>query len=268
MMRHRWFRIWLLMLCTAAALALVMQVTGNHAVVPAAIFYGAAAGPIAMLIATHDRTGLGESVPAGTLLATFLFGGGIGLIFAGFFDAEIIGDAGGSRILAVGFIEETSKLLVPVGIAMAGSYLVKRSGVALGLASATGFAVLESMSYGFSALDSGIFAAEGTLLARGLTTPFSHLAWTGFVCAVAFGVWERRGKVVFTLPVIGAWLLAAVMHSANDAVLTLDALPKWRLLLFPVIAMASYWLFHRATRDLSVPPGRFKADRPLIKESQ
>ncbi|WP_327088708.1 PrsW family intramembrane metalloprotease [Nonomuraea sp. NBC_01738] len=253
--RSRWFRIWILMLATALGMALVFELTHNDAVVPAAMFYGAAAGPVAMLIATHDRTGLGDSVPAATLLGTFLFGGGVGLMFAGLFDAEFVKDEKGPEILAVGFIEETAKILVPLGIALTGQYLTKRAGVAIGLASATGFAVLESMSYGYSALAGGTMVdAEVTLVARGLTTPFSHLAWTGLVCAIAFGVWERRGRVVVTPVVVGGWLLAAVLHSANDFLLTISSLPTWRLLLYLVVALVSYWLFHRLTHDLNRRP--------------
>ncbi|WP_343948559.1 PrsW family intramembrane metalloprotease [Nonomuraea longicatena] len=247
----RWFRVWVLMVSTALGMAVVFEATGNQAVVPAAIFYGAAAGPVAMLVATHDRTGVGERVPPASLLSTFLFGGGVALMLAGLFDASLIKDEHGPQILAVGFIEESAKLLVPLGIALTGQYLTKGGGVALGLACATGFAVLESMSYGYTALKAGgLVQAEGTLLVRGLTTPFSHLAWTGFACAVAFGVWERHGRVVWTAAVFGGWLLAAVLHSANDSLLSIGSLPAWRWALYLIVAAISYSLFHRATRGL------------------
>lgn len=270
----RWLRIWVLMVLTALGLVLVFEMTHNRAVVPGAIFYGAAAGPVAMLVATHDRTGIGESVPASTLLGTFLFGGGVGLMLAGLFNAQFIQDETGPQILAVGFIEETAKILVPLGIALTGQYLTKPAGVALGLSAATGFAVLESMSYGYVALDrSSMIDAEGTLIARGLTTPFSHLAWTGLVCAIAFGVWQRHGKVVITRAVIGGWLLAAVLHSANDSLLTITRLPNWRLALYPVVALVSLWLFLHFTRDLNRPRSARKqpaevGENPIVRRGR
>jgi len=249
--RHRWFRLWLLMVGISAALVGVLEATGNHAVEPAAFLYGAAAGPLALLVATHDRTGIGRSVPASTLLGTVLFGGAAGLLFAGFFDAELISHLNSPRIVLVGFIEEPAKLLAPVAAALSGRYLTKASGVALGLASATGFAVLESMAYAFGNLRGGVLQAETVVLMRGLTTPFGHLAWTGLVCAVAFGVWERRGRVVITPAIVAAFLVAAVLHSANDTVITrFRGVPAAVHLLYLLVAVVSYVLFHRVTRDL------------------
>jgi RsiW-degrading membrane proteinase PrsW (M82 family) len=248
--RHRWFKVWIAMIALSAALIAVIQTVGNQAVLPAAFFYGAAAGPIALLVAIHDRTGIGNSVPGTTLIGMFLFGGGVALMIGGYFDSLLITSKNGPAILRVGWIEEAAKIVPPLAVALKGRYLTKAAGVALGLSCATGFAVMESMSYAWKSIHSdGVIGAGTVLFIRGLTTPFSHLVWTGLICAIAFGVWEAKGRVVITFPIVGAFVAAAVLHSLNDGLLTIN-IPGPARLLFIGVAAVSYWLFYRATRDL------------------
>ena len=54
---------------------------------------------------------------------------------------------------------------------------------------------------------------------------------------------------MITFPIVGAFVAAAVLHSLNDGLLTMD-IPGPARLLFIGVAAASYWLFYRATRDL------------------
>jgi RsiW-degrading membrane proteinase PrsW (M82 family) len=247
-----WFRTWLSMTLLAVLMAVIMLTTGNQAVVPAALFYGAAAAPLAFAMATHTRTAFALSVPPGVLLGMFLFGGGIALAFGGFFDAEFIRDVDGPAIMVVGFIEELAKFLPVLALAVTGRYLAVRSGVALGFAAALGFAVLESMSYGLQAeLSDGITAAESTLIGRGLTEPFGHLAWTGLLCALAFTSWRRRGRVTLTAGFAGGYLLVALLHSANDALLAYESDNPVLLLGYLAVAVAGYVLFRLGTRGLT-----------------
>ncbi|MFF0578897.1 PrsW family glutamic-type intramembrane protease [Streptosporangium saharense] len=242
--------MWIAMMALSASLIFMMEMVGNRAVMPAAFFYGAAAGPVALLVAIHDRTRIGDSVPGTTLVGMFLFGGGVALLLGGYFDALLISEKDSPTILRVGWIEEAAKFVPLLAVALTGTHLTKPAGVALGLSCATGFAIMESMSYAWKSIkqDSAVEAGM-VLFMRGLTTPFSHLAWTGLVCAVAFGVWQARRRVVLTSAVTAAFAAAAVLHSLNDGLLILD-LPGGVRLFFPVVAAVSYWLFHRATRDL------------------
>ncbi|GHE46895.1 protease PrsW [Streptosporangium violaceochromogenes] len=243
--------MWIGMMALSAALILMTETVGNRAVMPAAFFYGAASGPVALLVAVHDRTGVGDTVPGGALVGMFLFGGGVALLLGGYFDSLLIPDKSGPAILRVGWIEESAKFVPLLAVALTGRHLTKAAGVALGLSCATGFAIMESMSYAWRSIhrDSAVEAGV-VLFMRGLTTPFSHLAWTGLVCAVAFGVWQAGGRVVVTSAVTGAFAAAAVLHSLNDGLLTLD-IPGPVRLFFPVVAAVSYWLFHHAIRDLA-----------------
>lgn len=81
--KRPWFQTWLSMTVLAVLMAVVMLTTDNEAVVPAALFYGAAAAPLAFAMATHTRTGFATSVPPSVLLGMFLFGGGISLALGG-----------------------------------------------------------------------------------------------------------------------------------------------------------------------------------------
>jgi RsiW-degrading membrane proteinase PrsW (M82 family) len=275
--QRAWFRGWAAMIALSLLLVAVNMATGNIAVIPGALFYAAAAGPLAFALATQVRTRFAWAVAPGTLLGMFLFGGGLALAVGGFFDALF---TDGPGIWTVGFIEELTKFMPVLVVALTGRYLTKRAGVALGFASAMGFAVLETMFYGFDALATGgILGAEITEVFRSLLTPFVHLAWTGLLCAVAFGVWQRQGKAAITPTVIGAYLLVAVLHSANDAVrIYADVIGPIATVLSVVIALASYVFFRLSTRDLTLrgdgeqPPveseGRHRADIPEPRSAE
>jgi RsiW-degrading membrane proteinase PrsW (M82 family) len=251
--QRAWFRMWAAMVALSLLLVVVNMVTGNDAAIPGALFYAAAAGPVAFALATHVRTRFALDVAPGTLLGMFLFGGGLALTLGAFLDALF---TEGPGIWAVGFIEELAKFLPVLIVALTGRYLRKRAGLALGFASAMGFAILETMFYGFDELAAGgIVGAEVAEVGRGLYTPFVHLAWTGLLCAVAFGVWQHRGRAAITPTVIGAYLLVAILHSANDAVrVYAAAIGPIATVLAVVIALASYILFRLSTRDLTLPP--------------
>ena len=126
--RHRWFKVWIAMIALSTALIAVIETVGNQAVLPAAFFYGAAAGPIALLVAIHDRTGIGNSVPGMTLIGMFLFGGGVALMIGGYFDSLLITSKNGPTILRVGWIEEAAKIVPPLAVALKGRYLTKAAG--------------------------------------------------------------------------------------------------------------------------------------------
>ena len=259
---NRGVRAFILMILLSAALLAALALTGNSALLPGAFFIGAAAGPAGVIVATQRRTGAFDSVSSGALLTTAVLGGGIALLIGGIFDSIAIGEAGGSspRILYVGPIEEAVKLIAPVAIAVTGRYLTKLSGVALGIASATGFAVLETMSYGFTALHQNgggnLLGAELTFINRGLTDPFGHQVWTGAACAVMFAVWQRRGRVSFSWSILGILVTVMGLHSLNDFVEVVTFLPTIvQIPLSLAIMIIGLVIFLRVTRDLTLPAG-------------
>ena len=93
-----------------------------------------------------------------------------------------------------------------------------RAGVIIGIASGMGFATLETMGYGFTALLSqgSLAAVEQTLLLRALLSPAGHVAWTGLTVAALWRIpsANRRGRAV--LLAAGAFAAAVLLHAAWD----------------------------------------------------
>jgi len=121
-----------------------------------------------------------------------------------------------------------------------------------------GFAALETMGYGLVALiksQGDVVALEEVLLVRGLFSPASHAAWTGFVCSVLWRERVRKGHKVLNLAVIGAFITAVVLHALWDIVSSLGGTAAAQLIiaLFGNIAVAaiSLTLLFRRLRESS-----------------
>ena len=85
-------------------------------------------------------------------------------------------------LIAVGLIEETAKLIVPALLLLLGRYRRPADGLLIGVASGAGFAVLETMGYGFVVLiisHGNLSAVDGVLMTRGLLSPAAHADLTG-----------------------------------------------------------------------------------------
>ncbi len=82
-----------------------------------------------------------------------------------------------------------------------------------------GFAALETMGYGFMTLlqsQGNLLLLDEVLIARGLTSPAGHAAWSGLVCAVLWRERKRAGRVVVNGKVLGAFATAVVLHALWD----------------------------------------------------
>ncbi|MDT7616985.1 MAG: protease PrsW [Pseudonocardiales bacterium] len=90
---------------------------------------------------------------------------------------------------------------MPLGILLATRYRANPAdGLLVGVAVGTGFAVLETLGYGFVILPTtggDLLATEGTLILRGLLSPAAHIAWTGLAAAALWHAhaqrWRPRG---------------------------------------------------------------------------
>lgn len=124
-----------------------------------------------------------------------------------------------------------------------------------------GFAALETMGYGLVNLvrsggDIGVL--QEVLLIRGLLSPAEHAAWTGFVCALIWRERERRHRGLLNGAVIGAFILAVVLHSLWEAVSVVGALTNLSLgalLGYVIVAGASLVLLVQRARECSWHPG-------------
>jgi RsiW-degrading membrane proteinase PrsW (M82 family) len=201
-------------LVTAAAVD-----TQNINLVPLLLLLGASLLPVTFVIYMFERLAVPATVlPA--LAITFAAGGSVGVAAASVFEYQTLRDLGTLPMLAVGLIEETVKLAVPLWLLLRGRFRAPADGVLFGVAAGMGFAVLESMGYGLAALiQSGgrIGAAEETLLLRGLMSPVGHAAWTGLVVAALWGTRVRTGRARAWLALAATFATAVALHTLWDS---------------------------------------------------
>lgn len=233
---------YLLVLRTAVA-------TQNVNFVPSLLLLGSAVVPGTVL--TFAATGGRRIVVSSGLIALVaLLGGIIGTVAAGTLEYDTLRRLGALPMLFVGLIEESAKLVVPLLVLLLSRYRGAAAGVVIGVASGMGFATLETMGYGFTALlKSGTLSAlDSTLLLRALLAPAGHVAWTGVTAAALFaiGTPQRRGRAFarFALTFVGAVLLHAAWDGSNN--LTIHVLVA-------VISVAGLLVVIRGTRRSSDP---------------
>ena len=167
-----------------------------------------------------QATKAGPLVPTRILLVTAVAGGLVAICAAGLEERIAGAFLGRASILLVGVIEETAKVIVPLIILALAHRVTRGGGIVVGIAAGTGFAVLETMGYGFNALLSkggGLAALDATLVLRGILVPAGHVAWTGMLCAALWYLVETTHKGRGALAVIGAYVLAILLHTAWDA---------------------------------------------------
>jgi RsiW-degrading membrane proteinase PrsW (M82 family) len=222
---RRWFQIFgggiILFIATEEA----FRITQNPNFFPTVILLGALLVPVSFVAYVYGRVPAKE-ISLSCILICFLGGGAVGLIVAGLLEFESIQNMGIPMLLVVGLIEESAKLIFPMVQYVRGKYRSEADGLLFGVAAGMGFAALETMGYGLVALiqsKGSVGALEQVLLIRGLLSPAGHAAWTGFLCAVIWRERERRGHGLFSLSVIGAFVLAIVLHTLWDAINSLGA---------------------------------------------
>ena len=197
--------------------------TQNINFIPSLLLLGSAVVPGTVL--TFAATGGRRIVVSSGLLALVaVLGGIIGTVAAGTLEYDALRRLGALPMLFVGLIEESAKLVVPILVLLISRYRGAAAGVVIGVASGMGFATLETMGYGFTALlKSGSLAAlDSTLLLRALLSPAGHVAWTGVTAAALFAIATstHRGRAAlrFVLTYVGAVLLHAAWDGSNNLI--------------------------------------------------
>jgi RsiW-degrading membrane proteinase PrsW (M82 family) len=204
----------------ALAYLLVLRVlvrTDNPNFLPSLILLGSIVVPITVLVFAASG-GRRISAPTGMIVFTAIAGGVIGTAAAGTLEYDTLHRLGALPMIFVGLIEEAVKLIVPLILLIFVRRPDPRAGVIIGVASGMGFATLETMGYGFSALlDHGSLAAvQQTLLLRALLSPAGHVAWTGLTVAALWRIptAARRGRAIGLA--LAAFLAAVLLHAAWD----------------------------------------------------
>jgi RsiW-degrading membrane proteinase PrsW (M82 family) len=216
----------------------------NFHLVPSVIVLGAFLVPVAFVAYVYERA---REVPLPMLMWCFIVGGMLGVSAASVLEYRTLIDLGALPTIAIGLIEETCKLLVPVAIFLLGRYRREADGLLFGVASGLGFAALESMGYGLTALflsHGHIGEVEKLLFVRGVLSPAGHGAWTGFVCAM---LWRSRERPMpgTKLAVLAAFIIVVTLHAVWDS-----ATSVWVQVAVAVVSLSLlFWRMHVARRE-------------------
>lgn len=198
-------------------LTVLVRGTNNPSWVPTVIVVGAFVVPTAFVAYVYEREP-GRDIPTNIVAMCFLWGGMLGVSVAAALEYATLRSLGTAQMFGVGIIEESAKLIVPLGIYFHGRYCSQADGLIFGVAAGMGFAGLETIGYGFAAVhgSNGIGDVETTLIVRGLLSPAGHGAWTGLVCAVLWREREKTGRRTVNLPVVAAFTAAVLFHAFWD----------------------------------------------------
>ncbi len=209
---------WLLILISGLLLFFFTQqaliITGNPNYFPTLILLGSFVVPVAFVTYFYDYVRHREiSMPLLTMC--FVVGGVLGSIAAGVLESATISSSSLVEMFDIGMIEELAKLLFPVAMYIGWRYRHEADGLLFGVAAGMGFAGFETMGYAMVTLfqtQGDIASLQQVLFLRGLLSPAGHAAWTGFVCAVLWSEREKKGHAVINAKVIGAFLMAVILH--------------------------------------------------------
>jgi len=222
--RLRWFQVFCGGLVLFAGAEEALRITSNLNLVPTVMLLGAFLVPVSYVTYFSSRESVvdkGTHVLPVTLVANcFLVGGATGIIAAGLVEYTTLKHASLASLIGVGTIEEAAKLIIPIVLYIGARYRSEADGLLLGVASGMGFAALETMGYGLTALirsQGSVGTLEQVLLVRGLLSPVGHAAWTGLVCSTLWRVRLKTGKL-FNPVVLVAFALAISLHTLWDLV--------------------------------------------------
>jgi RsiW-degrading membrane proteinase PrsW (M82 family) len=217
--KHTWFLVLAVGLGVFVAMDSAFIITLNLRLLPAVLLLGASLVPVTFVIYVYQRV-QAKDVPVAALAVVAFLSGALGLVVAALLEYATLRELGILRLLGVGLIEESAKLIFPLAVYFRGRYRSEADGLLFGVASGMCFAAMESMGYGLAAFlqnHESIGALEETLLLRGLVSPVGHAAWTGLVCAVIWRARQRAGHTTLNLAMVAAFLAAVLLHASWDA---------------------------------------------------
>ena len=224
----------------------VVRLTGNVNLLPTELALGSFLIPVSFVYFLYENGSFAQ-VPLATVVGVFIIGGVLGMVSA------VLIEAGMAWSVTAGFVEEACKIAALAWWLRDPRLRGEGQGLVLGAAVGMGFAALETMGYGLTALitPSGLDlnAMAGTLMERGLMSPMGHGTWTAILAAT---LWREvtAGRSPFGRPVWHAYLLVAVLHSLWDLTIHWPLLARVTISLpflrLPVatflIGLAGLWL--------------------------
>lgn len=214
----RW--AWLPVLGVGIGLFIVVRqfliITGNPILVPSLLVLAVLVIPVSFVVYVDGRDPA-HDVPLSVLLSCALLGGVLGAAVAGVLEFDTIRRLGELPAVWIGLIEEAAKLLVPIAILIVTRYRVTTAdGLLVGVAVGFGFAVLDSLSYGFITLlatGGDLTGVEGLVLLRAALSPAGHAAWTGLAAAALWWAHAQRWRPRGLAAAVGAVALVVALHT-------------------------------------------------------
>ena len=232
--------------------------TQNPNLLPSLILLGATVAPAAFVTFVLSRR-LPYDIGAGAIAGVAFLGGLIGVVTAGLLEFDTLRDLGVLPMVAVGLIEESAKLIVPVLLlVLVRRYRRPADGLLVGVAAGAGFAALETMGYAFVTLISsqGSVAAVGKpgggqriLVRRGLRSPAAHMAWTGLTATALWYAADRGWKGASVLRFLGVFVVAVALHTIWDSAGTI---PVYIVLALISLGLLT-WFAHLLSRGTRMP---------------
>ena len=273
-LRRRWFQIFVSGLILLYLVERTLVATANPNYVPSVILLGAFLVPVTFVTYLYERLPNWD-VPLPPLATCFLWGGILGTVVAGSLEYDVARALGFLPNLVIGLIEESAKLIVPLVFYFLGRYRSEAAGIVLGVATAAGFAGLETMGYGFVSLlqsRGNLGILDEVLLMRGLTSPAGHMAWTGLVCAVLWRERLKAGHAVLNWRVGGAFLTAVILHALWDTFASVRSVTFIEFLsielLSLLVALISLVLLIRRVREARRAARRLEPNRVVARGSR
>ncbi|HEX2710680.1 MAG TPA: PrsW family glutamic-type intramembrane protease, partial [Candidatus Acidoferrales bacterium] len=218
----RWPSVFSTGLILWVASVVVTAYTGNLIMIPTVVLLGSFLVPVTAIVWYLDHYESPQITPR-VIFSTFFVGGVLGVLAASVLESWLRSETV-LLYVAVGLTEEFAKLLALVFIARRLAYYTIRDGIVLGAAVGFGFGALESSGYALTSL----FVARGddvvlslsslvfTELLRGVLAPLGHGLWTAILGGALFGA-SRGGRLRLTRGVVGAYLLASLLHALWDS---------------------------------------------------
>lgn len=240
--RWRWLLIGAVGLAFWILFLVLSAIFGLRKMSPTLLILGSFLVPVTIVVWNLDKLA-DATLTAERVIYAFMGGGLLGLVLAGPLNWSLVppleSAGGGWAVLAVGFIEEVSKLAALVVFSIGLARFTTRNGIVLGSAVGFGFAAFETAGYANQGLlDAGLWGGlVQTAVLRALLAPVTHGLYTAIVGAVLFHAASQRGHLRITSGVVGAYLWVSLLHGIWNVMMSVSS--PWRFGVLAAVVLAS-----------------------------
>lgn len=201
-----WPRPWIFARCFGATavlyvlLAMTYAMSENPVLIPSILLVGTVVAPLAVLVLFFELN-VWKDIPLVGLVRYVAVGGVISILVTSVLDALCGIGLSWLSVASAGIVEEPSKLITVIVMARGRDIKHILGALLVGAAVGCGFAIVESLGYGFLALVpdevevSPMAGMHGCILFRGFCSPFMHILWTAVASAA---LWRIQRSLHFS----------------------------------------------------------------------